>query len=140
MKLDKETILYISALDSVSGVMARDCLVDGNTVSFLVKASEVAKAIGNRGKKVAELSRKLKKKIEILGYYENPGEFIKNAYANLEIGNVEEKTRRNSKILKVRTNRYGKAIMLKDRKRFERIKEFAKRNYGVDGIIVVVGE
>ncbi len=76
LKLTMEDIQLINAFYSVSNVQAKNCLVDGNTITFMVAEGVIGKAIGRQGAHIKELSAKLGKSIEIMPYATNGQEFI----------------------------------------------------------------
>lgn len=134
MKLKAEEIFYLNELNSVSGANARDCIIQGNTITYLVKPSELGKAIGKKATNVNNLKKKLKKNIEILEYNENPAEFVKKAFYNIKFNEINSKEEEGKKTVFVSADAENKSKILNNTAKIKRIKEIAKRNFGIDEI------
>lgn len=131
MKLTMENILLMNALTKVSKVSPKDCIIDNNIVTFLVNSDEVGKAIGKKAINVKELETKLKKRIEIIGFYEKPEMVIEKTFDALSTSVKESKEK-----IVIMTDGTNKRKVLGNFSRFKRVKELIKRNYGVEVIII----
>ena len=80
MKLSMDEILLIKALEQISRVSPKDCITKGDVITYLVKEEEIGKAIGKKAANVKELESKLKKKIEIVGYYKEPEKVLSKTF------------------------------------------------------------
>lgn len=132
MKLGSDEIFYINAFNSISGAIAKDVVVQGNSAAFLVKQEDIGKAIGKNACNVKALKKKLNKNIEIIEYREHLQEFLKRALYNVKVKEVEVLERDNKKSVFVSLESDEKRKLLDNLGRFKRIKEIAKRNYGID--------
>lgn len=131
MKLTMKEILLMNALTNVSKVSLKDCIIENNIVTFLVNSNEVGKAIGKKATNVKELETKLKKRIEIIGYYEKPEMVIEKTFDATSTSVKEKK----EKII-ITMDGTNKRKVLGNFSRFKRVKELIKRNYGVEIILV----
>ncbi|MBN1941564.1 MAG: NusA-like transcription termination signal-binding factor [Candidatus Diapherotrites archaeon] len=134
MRLGAEEIFYLNELSSVSGANARDCVVLGDTITFVVKAENMGKAIGKNALNIQKLSKKLKKKVEILPFCGTPEEFVKKAFYNITFKNVEQNTDNGKKVVFVSLDAENKSKMLNNSQKLKRIKKIAERNYGIEEI------
>ncbi|MDD5162879.1 MAG: NusA-like transcription termination signal-binding factor [Candidatus ainarchaeum sp.] len=134
MKLGADEIFYLNALNSISGANARDCVVQGNTVSFIVRPGELGRAIGKNALNIEQLKKRLKKNIEIFEYSENAGEFLKKAFYNIEFKKIDSVEEQGKKALVVAVDAENRSKMLNNSGKIKRIKEIAKRNYGIEEI------
>jgi len=130
MKLSMDDILLINAMSKVSGVDAKDCIEQNGMVSYLVKEKEVGKAIGKKAVNVKKLENSLKKKIEIIGYYEKPEEMVTKTFDV----QAEEVNKKKGKII-IRMDSLNKKKLFSNSGRLRRVKEMIKRNHGLDLII-----
>jgi NusA-like KH domain protein len=136
MKLGSEEIFYINLLNSVSGVVARDVISQGNSVAFLVKQEDVGRAIGKNACNIKALGKKLRKNVEIIEQQGTIGEFVKKALYNLRVREVivlESNGKRNAFVL---LESGEKRKLWSSIGRFKRIKEIAKRNYDLNELRV----
>ncbi len=130
MKLSRDEIFYIKEFSAVSGVMPKDCIVDENTIAFVVKEQSMGKAIGKKGVNIKRLSSKLKKKVEVFSLGKDEEEFIKKALPHNDL--IEAK--KENDILTLRMDSTAKREVLSNRRKFNRIKKIAERNYNIHDI------
>ena len=125
-----DDILLMNAMSKVSGVDAKDCMENNGMVSYLVKGNEVGKAIGKGALNVKKLEHSLKKKIEILGFYEKPEEMVTKTFDVT----AEEVNKKKGKLI-VKLSAMNKKKVFSASGRFRRIKELMKRNCDLDLIL-----
>lgn len=148
IKLDRKSMELISLFNNISGAIIKDCLVfvspenNSEVIIFLVKKEDVGKAIGKAGEHVKDLMTKLQKKIDVIPWSENLGQFIQfilNTTKNsIQVQNIEVKESRNEKktvIISVRPQDRGKAIG-KEGSMIRKIKELVLRHFEVDNVII----
>lgn len=90
IKFDVNLMKTISLFDNITHANAKDCIEQSGRLIFVVDQSEMAKAIGPKGKNVVQLERMLKKKIKVIGHSENLIDFVRNVVAPVKTANVEE--------------------------------------------------
>lgn len=134
MRLTSDEIFYLNALNSVSGANARDCVVQGKSIAFLLRKKELGKAIGKDASSVKKLRQKLKLNVELLEYAEKAEEFIKKALYNVKIKEVQVSEKNGKNVATVSLEPGEKRALLNGMARLKRVKALAKRNYNVDDI------
>ena len=134
MKLSKDEIFSINALQMVSGVHAKDCILEGSSIAFLVKSEEMGKAIGKNGSNIKELGNKTGKKVEVIAFEESCEEFLKSAFSKAGIQKIEVRENDGKKTAIISASGENKRILLRNKPRLEKIKKLAERNYNVEDI------
>ncbi len=132
MKLGSDDIFYMNAFNSVSRVVAKDVVLQGNSLLFLVKKSDVGKAIGKSACNVKTLREQLKKNVEIIGYSESAKDFFQSVFHDVKVKGVEVKEDDGKKTAFVVFEAGEKRNVLANMGRFRRIKEITKRNFDFD--------
>ena len=130
MKLDMNDILLMNAMSKVSGVDPKDCIENDGLISYFVKGNEVGKAIGKGASNVKKLEQSLKRKVEILGYYEQPEMMVAKTF-DVEI---EEVSKKKGKVI-VKLSALDKKKVFSNSGRLRRLKELMKRNCELDLVI-----
>ena len=124
MKISMDEIRLINALENLTGVSAKDCIIEENIISFLVNEKEIGKAIGKNAVNVKELESKLKKRIEIIGFYKKPENIIKNSF---EV-KLKEVKKKGDKLI-ISLDPLEKKRLFSNTGRLRRIKILIERNY-----------
>jgi len=135
--LSEEEMRYMSLLEMVSGVRARDCLLSEDRLVFLVEKELVGLCVGRNGCNIKKLRRLLGKEIEVVGYSEDPEEFLRILFYPAQINSltfVEENGKRVA-VLEVRQQDKGLAIG-RGGVRLRKAKLLAQRNCGLHNIII----
>ncbi|MFH1592191.1 MAG: NusA-like transcription termination signal-binding factor [Candidatus Woesearchaeota archaeon] len=79
MKLDVKLIGYVNTFEKYTRVNAKDCFFDKDKVLvFVVNSLGLGKAVGKQGVNARNLSLKLKQRVRIIGFSEDPCGFVKN--------------------------------------------------------------
>lgn len=127
MKLSMDDILLMNAMSKVSGVDAKDCIEENGLVSFLVKGNEVGKAIGKGALNIKKLEQSLKKRVEVVGFYEKPEDMVRKTF-DVEVEEVSKKKGR----LVIKMSALNKKKVFSNSGRLKRVKELMKRNCDLD--------
>ena len=69
-KLTTEGIRYIALFESLTGGMARDCVVDAENerIIFVIKKGDMGAAIGRKGSNINRVKKSVGKQIVIVEY------------------------------------------------------------------------
>ncbi|MEK6826061.1 MAG: NusA-like transcription termination signal-binding factor [Nanoarchaeota archaeon] len=79
MKLDVKLIGYVNLFEQLTKVNVKDCFIDDDMVLvFVVNSAGIGKAVGKDGINVKKLSGKLKQKLRVIGFDDDPCNFVKN--------------------------------------------------------------
>ena len=130
VKLTRDELLCMSAFQTFTGVLACDCVINEDTIVFVVKEEDIGTAIGKNGLHVKKLSDRTKKKIQVFAQGKDAESFIRLAFKNHIVHSVtlEEKE------MRISVNNEDKKKILQNKWKFNIIKEIMKRSYGIENI------
>ena len=140
IRLTGDEMRYIALFESITGAMARDCIIDNerDRVILVVKPGDAGLAIGKHGSRIKMLRRMVKKNIEVVEYADNPIEFIKNSFAPARVKEVRITERLdNKKVAVVTIDYHDKGIAIgKNGKTAERTRLLARRYFQIDNVVI----
>ncbi len=134
MKIDGEQLRMINALESVSGVGAKDCIIDEKIISFLVPKKDVGKAIGKNAENVKKLNNALGKNIEILPHTAEFSGFLKGAMKDVSFVKITIVDGERGKEALVSLSPDNRIKLREKGRKLKRIKKIAERNYNIENI------
>ncbi|OYT55595.1 MAG: hypothetical protein B6U77_01355 [Candidatus Hecatellales archaeon ex4484_218] len=87
IRLTADEIRYMALFESITGVAARDCIIDNhsNKITFITNKNEAGIAVGKNGSKIKLLRKTTGRNIEIIEYADNVQDFIKNAFTFIKV-------------------------------------------------------
>lgn len=98
IKFDLKTLQTMALFESITKAQLKDCIINENSITFIVGQKEIAKAIGSRGANARALENALKRKIRIVEFSPDPIIFIRNLTFPAEIAEAEQE----GKVVKLR--------------------------------------
>ena len=138
IKLGGNEIRYISLFESITGAVARDCIIAEDRIIFIVKAGNIGLAIGKKGVNIKRVRDFLQKPIEVVEFAENAEEFIKNTLAPARIKLISLNERRDGKTVAVVTvDEKDRGIAIgKNGKNVARARLLARRHFNIEDVII----
>jgi len=83
IKLTTEHVRVVGVFERLIGVHVRDCLINEDTVYFLIEPGKMGMAIGKDGNKIKNVCNTLKKKVKIFEYAGTPEKLLENLIPNI---------------------------------------------------------
>jgi len=129
IKLETKHIRSVAIFEQLTGVNAIDCLIDEDTVYFVVEKEKIGMAIGRNGVVLKVIKNTLGKNVKIYGYSKDLKEFIKNMIPSVK--NIEA----NGSSVTVYVPRVMiPSVIGKNGKNIKIIKEFLKRHFNINNL------
>jgi N utilization substance protein A len=133
IKLDSDAINLIKIFESKTGAVVKDCIINGNDITFIVKEGDMGLAIGKGGSIVNQIKKEFDKEIHVYEHSEDPSKFIINVLFPVKVEKVEI----NGKEAKVYIDNANKKRAIgKGGKKINTVKELALRHFGIENIVV----
>jgi len=138
IKLGGNEIRFISLFESITGAVARDCIIDEERIIFIVKPGAIGLAIGKKGINIKRVRDFLQKPIEVVEFAQSPENFIKNTLAPARIKLITITERRDGKkVAMVTVNEKDRGIAIgKNGKNVARARLLARRHYSIEDVII----
>jgi len=134
MKITKDEILYLNALENISGVTAKTCIVLNGNPNFLIEKSRISRAIGKNGEMIRKIRRRMGKKVEIFRFSNKADEFVKHAFPGAAVQEVRILENGSSKILQLTLDAEARSKILNNNPRLRKVKGIVERYYGISSI------
>jgi len=78
IKLTTEHVRLVGTFERIAGVHVKDCVMDEDTVYFLIEPGRMGRAIGREGSNIRSVSNALGKKVKIFEYADTPEKLVRN--------------------------------------------------------------
>ncbi|MFB6077810.1 MAG: NusA-like transcription termination signal-binding factor [Halarchaeum sp.] len=134
--LTDEARQYIAAFEDATDATAVDCVVEGDPerVVFVVKAGEMAQAIGRGGERVQSLSERLGRDVELVEDAPTPEGFVAHALSPAAVYNVTI-SENDDLVAYAEVAHEDRGVAIGEAGRnIEMAKRLAKRHFDVDDI------
>jgi N utilization substance protein A len=132
--LSPEHIKFINLFSKITRTSARDCIIDDNSITFIVVQGKGSKAIGKKGANAKKLEKIFKKRIKIVELSPDIKTFIGNLCYPIRDIEIEEKD--NNIIITGKDTKTKALLIGRNSKNLQKLEETAKRYFQFDKIIV----
>ncbi|MEM1514514.1 MAG: NusA-like transcription termination signal-binding factor [Candidatus Bathyarchaeia archaeon] len=141
IRLTNEELEYIRLFESITGTMARDCIIDSKfeRIIFVIKEGEIGMAVGKGGKNIALLEKITGKKYEIVEFSDDPVRFLKNVLKPANVKEVRVTKKPNGNMIAViSVDNKDKGIAIgKNGRNAEKARILAKRYFNIDSVLII---
>ncbi|MBC5793132.1 MAG: NusA-like transcription termination signal-binding factor [Nanohaloarchaea archaeon] len=132
---DTENIRAMSLFESITGVEARDVILEDDDAYFIVPEGKAGMAIGKGGKVVKKVQNNLGKNVKVYEYSDNLGKFLNNIVpVNLRGVDIEDEDSKEVEI-SVARDKKGRVVG-KNGNKIDSIRDILQRTHGVDEVSV----
>lgn len=138
IKLNNEKLRYLALFEEMTGVTPKDCVESGESgdkLTFVVEGKEMGKAIGQNGKNIRKVRKKLDKSVDVVEYNEDPERFLGNIFSSVEVENIEVEEEEGKKVARITVleSDKGRAVG-KNGWNIERARKLSDRHHGVSEV------
>ena len=134
-KFDTETIRLINLFENVTGATVKDCIVNGDTVYYVIDEGKIGIAIGKNGSSVRHAEKMIGKTVKLFEFSPELVKFVRNLVP--QANDVKVKDENNEIIVEIRVDKKNRALVIgRDRKNLNLYKELLQRNYNINDLIV----
>ena len=89
IKLDAQTLRYISIFEAATNAQVKDCIEKDNLVVFIVYPRNLRKALENNGSKIQTVRNLIKKNVMVVEYSPDVLLFVKNVFHRFKVRNIK---------------------------------------------------
>jgi len=139
-RITVEELRYLSIFQDLTRALPYRCIIDeeGDRLIFLVKESDLGRAIGRNGRNVRLLSEIFKKKVEVVAYSDDLETMVRHLFPGVKIESIEIRERPNKEkvvIVKVAEEDKGRAIGREGRN-IKRARLVLRKLFGVSNVVI----
>jgi N utilization substance protein A len=128
----------MSLFQSLTGATARDCIIDEkqNRIIFVVTKGQMGLAIGKDGASVKKIERTVKRPVEVVEWFDEPGEMIRNVLGTrfIEEVRVTDRLDGTKGVVVVVDPRKKGAVLGLGGKNAEKVRLLAKRYFDISNV------
>jgi len=138
IKLSNEKLRYLALFEKFTGVTPRDCIEcsDRSRLTFVVDKDDMGRAIGENGRNIQKIRRKLNKNAHVVEYSPDPKVFLENIFSQVEVESIElqdEDDGTTTAFVSVNESDKGRAVG-KNGWNIERARKLLNRHHGVGNV------
>ncbi len=132
---DSNTIKTINLFETLTHVEVKDCIINEDSIYFLVEEGKLEELKNNNGMNVKNLEKVFNKKIRILEYSKDLVDFLKKSVKGVK--EIKVRNEKDGKIVELTVDNSFKSIVIgKNGKNIKVLRQILKRNYQVDDVVV----
>lgn len=126
---ENDEIKILALFEAVLGVQARDCIIDNDSMYFLVDEGKAKIAIGKKGVLIKKMQNKTQRRIKVFEYNGDNAQFVKNMIPKAKKVEIQGKR------AVVSLDEGDKALVIgKGGSNIKKIREFLSRNSTIEGL------
>lgn len=134
IKYTSEEIQLINHVETTTKTIIKDCIIEPNNVTFIVKKGGIGQIIGKNGSIINKIKKDLGKEINVYEHSEKPEDFIKNLLYPVKVQSIEIKD--NIAIVKVEDKDKKRAIG-KEGKKIKKVKDLISRHFPITEVKII---
>ena len=144
IKLTSDELRLMSLFQSITGAVARDCIVDEkmDRVIFIVNKGQMGLAIGKGGSTIKQLQNVVSRKVELVEYSDDPTEFLRNLLNSEMINEIKisDKLDGSKQAIVIVDSRKKGVVVGKEGRNAEKARLLARRYFQISNVMIVSEE
>jgi len=134
-KFDTEIIRLITLFENLTDAPVKDCVINNDTIYFIVEEGKVGIAIGKNGSKVKHAENLIKKKIKIIEFSNDPIVFVKKMIP--QIADVKIRNENKKAVVELKVEKKYRALVIgRDGRNLKLYEKILRRNHDIDNLII----
>jgi len=138
-QLSKDELNWISLLLEKTGAMAKDCIIDNDSITFLLNKGDTGRVIGKKGANIKQLREAFSREVQVIEFSDNLPGLTTNTISPVKPLNIQLNNKNGKQTVVVtvshrdRPRAIGKnGIILK------RSRAILKRHYDIENVFINV--
>ncbi|ADD08896.1 NusA-like transcription termination signal-binding factor [Candidatus Aciduliprofundum boonei] len=137
IKLDAQTLRYISIFEAATNAQVKDCIESDNLIVFVVYPRNLRKALENNGSKIQTVRNLIKKNVMVVEYSPDIVVFTKNIFHRFHVKNIKVENVDNQFSITVFVDPRDKARAIgKEGRNLKLAKEIISRHFPLKSIVI----
>jgi len=133
VELTNDELKCISAFESLTGAMVRDCIISESEIVFIVSEGELGKAIGKKGANITRVRQSFGRQVLVFEDNEQMEKFVRSLFAPIAVTNINVHDKMDSKTIYVHVDERDRGSAIgKDGKRIKLARTLVQRKFNCD--------
>jgi N utilization substance protein A len=134
IRITSTEMKFITLFEKMTGSTVKDCIVNGDELTFIIKQGEMGLAIGKKGAIINRIKKEIGKEIHIYEHADDAAGFIRNLFYPIKIDSIEVD---GNEVRVFIDAALKKRAIGKGGKKINTVKELASRHFGITSIKIM---
>ena len=138
-QLSKDELNWISLLLEKTGAMAKDCIIEDESITFLLDKEMVGKVIGKKGATIKQLRQDFSKEVQVIEFSDNLSGLATNTISPVKPLNISLNNKNGKQTVVVTVSQKDRPRAIgKNGSVLKRSRAVLKRHYDIDNVFINV--
>jgi len=133
IKLTSDAINYIKLFETRTGAIIKDCIINNEGITIIVKEGNLGLVIGKKGAIINKIKKEIGKEVHAYEYSEDLPRFIANLLFPIKVEKVEINEKEAKLFIKQSEK---KRAIGRGGKKIKNVKEIVLRHFPVENIVI----
>ena len=134
IKLTSQEIKFITLFEKMTRSTVKDCIINENELTFVIKEGDMGLAIGKKGTIINKIKKEMGKEIHVYEHSEDPKKFITNLFFPVKIERVEIENKQANVYIDAK---HKKRAIGKGGKKINTVKQLTARHYPIEDVKII---
>lgn len=136
MKLDNQSMQYITLFESITRSSVKDCFLNNARIIFIVNPGNAFRAIGPNGRNIKKMEHLTKKRVKVAEFSSDPVKFLMSFLYPIMPQKIQI-DQKNNITIQAKTTQDRGMLIGRDKKNLIYLKQVLAKYFKVNDVIIV---
>lgn len=136
MKLDNQSMQYITLFENVTRSSVKDCFLNNDRIVFIVNPGNAFRAIGSNGRNIKKMENLTKKRVKVAEFSSDPVKFLMSFLYPI-IPQKIQIDQNNNITIQAKTTQDRGMLIGRDKKNLINLKQVLAKYFKIENINIV---